>query len=119
MPRKKVRGQYNYAAKRFYDAVVALGTGTGSIQERVHDATGYVTSVALREEHIPPSLRERFRELITRMTCAPDPLGEGTNASTPRAMSDEEAAAVAREVVSIFLYVARDYFGPGGAPIAD
>jgi hypothetical protein len=103
------RRRYGYAAQKFYEAMLALA-GTGTIQRRIEYAALAFTS--LRDDDVPLELLPRYRALYARVTSAPARGDEGTIAATARAMSDDEAAKIAEEIVGAFLEVAPDFYPP-------
>ena len=97
---------YGYAWEKFYVAVGALASATGTIQERLLGA--YVNALMrLDVLHIelPRELAERFKAVSTALTQALDQ-GEGAVA----AITDEDASKIASEIVSLYDSICRLYY---------
>lgn len=101
--------RYRRSAELLGKAVRTLAVGTGTIQQRVEQAASDVT--LLREDALPPDLRERFRLLVRRLTSNPAVGEEGKIAATARAMSDEDASGVARQIADLADEVEAAYQG--------
>jgi hypothetical protein len=91
-----------YADEKFRSAIYTLAVGSGRIKERLSDAA----EMALRAyppDNIPPPTAERIRLLHTKLTHAGAAAGEdeGTLNATIRLMSEDDAAATAREIYEI------------------
>ncbi len=92
----------NTTLDRFQGATMSLAR-SAHIKERITDA--YRNHLALvTEDELPIELREEFRTLSDELKREPPLLrGEDSIRATVRKMSCDEAEAVARRVVSIFV----------------
>jgi hypothetical protein len=92
------RWNMSYAWEKFYVAVLGLAEGSEPIQRRVAYAfTGsLVILAAMNPSPIPTELQPQFRAIYDRVRR------DGPLLETTAAMSDEEAAQIAREIVGIF-----------------
>jgi hypothetical protein len=98
----------DYIWEKLYVAVDTLAASSGSIQERLEGA--YISAlVRLEPKDFQGELRSRFVALTAALTSGPAaPAGnQGTVAAATRALSDERAAELAHEIVSMFDVVAK------------
>lgn len=84
-----------YGMQKFHEALNAL-IWLGSIQERLHQASIRL-SMLTPDSHLPAGLRAEFQELRKKMERA-------------QSISDEEAAAIARQVLEMAHKVNEEYW---------
>ena len=87
------------AHEKFSRAVHALAAGEGDIQQRVASAAYHITTPFVRDD-LPDDLQQEFRELEEELTRVPD-AEIGSVRATARALSDEDAKALASTIVSM------------------
>ncbi len=105
-------GSYGHSAERFWKAVDALASGAEPIQWRLGFAAEYVAAGGLREDGVPTNLRGRYRDLVAKLTGAATGAGESALRNVCGRMSDADASAAAKEIVSIALHLAPRFAPP-------
>jgi len=90
----------NYTEKKLYQAVLSL-TGEGTIRFRLIGAAKDL--LELKADDFPDDgLRGRFSELGRKLTKVKPEREEGSIQASVFAMSEDEASALAEEIVSIY-----------------
>jgi hypothetical protein len=90
---------HDYGREKLYEAVNAL-VGSDAIQMRLTNATEALSPLALQPDpDLPAELRDRFDALWLALTELP--LSDEHD-STPRPVTDEEGAKLAREILSLY-----------------
>jgi hypothetical protein len=108
-----------YPHEKFLVAVDAMATMQGSLRERVEAA--WMSFHPLREENFEGELKSKFTELTGALTklgpiIAPD--GEvrvGSVHNTLENLSDDDVRKIADMIFSMFVNIAREYYGSLGA----
>ena len=91
-----------YAFEKLSEAVHELVTGAGRVQERLGMAMTYL--VPVRPEEIPDSELRLILLAIKRDLTREEPEGkEGRLAATLRTLADEEASAIARCILDLYV----------------
>jgi hypothetical protein len=100
----KRRGRYDYARESFGQAVDALATGDGDIQERLARAALFLIQL---EKDLPEHLREEFKTVWDQLTKENATADADTLAVTTRKFSIEQGKQLARRILRIYtqLYV--------------
>jgi hypothetical protein len=98
----------SYMWEVLYTGTRGLASGRGVIQERLENTFTYLAG-RLRgpNTNLPPELADRARDIVRRGTCVAAVAGEGTIAATCRSMGDEEASALAQDIVDLYDEVCR------------
>ena len=91
---------------RLFIAVEHLVVGSESIQLRLKYAA--LALAPLLEAEFPSELQERFSNIQERVTRVYDEI-DGAIEVTTRQMSDDEAKAIAKVIVSLYQDIARGY----------
>ena len=91
-----------YAHEKLTGAVHALATGPGPINERLADAFVIHLVHVQPKDDLPEHLRTDFERLLGRVTThGPELEGEGQIHASVRAMTQDEAVEVAREIMRL------------------
>jgi hypothetical protein len=90
-----------YAKQVFWEAVSALATGDGSIQERLASAAGEDGGGLMKiaqsvDQDLPEEHRDEFHAIWRELTK------EGSVAATARKLSNEDGRQLATRILSIF-----------------
>jgi hypothetical protein len=100
--------KYGYALEKLGVAVQRL-VGVGDIRERLYEA--FKSLITLQPRDLPEHIRDEFSALRRDMTWVPvDQVGEGQLKSTLRAMTDEEADRLAKEIYVLYEQVITAYY---------
>jgi hypothetical protein len=83
-------------------AVKFLATGTGSIQERLENAAMMLITLSRPSPELSPELNGELSAMIQDITKTPSQGSEGKIKATLRRMSDEECAAIAQRIISLY-----------------
>ncbi len=90
-----------YVREKLWQAVDTL-VGSGSIRQRLEDAAIYL--IRLKPAEIPARERDRFVEVMDTLTGHPaEQPGEGSIRASVRKLPDEEASALSRKILSIYV----------------
>jgi hypothetical protein len=93
----------HYALEKLLQAVDALVTGTGSIQERLRHAASINLGPAHPEDIPYDDLRRIFAGIKDDVGFEPAKGSEGRIAATMKITNDEDAQAIARRILNLFL----------------
>jgi hypothetical protein len=89
------------AFERVHSALGALATRPTSLQARL-DVAAMTLAPLLKEDFRPGEERSLFLSIMDAVTKAAEPVGdEGTISASTRALDDEAAAAVARDILRL------------------
>ena len=94
-----------YASEQLGNAVFALATGAGRIQERIVDAWTHSLIHINEDRDLPEDLRPRWEMIRTLVTHEPGPEGRGALRATVLPMDDESAVEVAKHLVHFYWLV--------------
>ena len=100
-----------YTDETLTDAVAALASGAGRIQERLHDAA--LSLIRLRPDDFPDGdLRRTFVGVLDDLTYSEGEgsEGEGRLSATLRNTDDEDARAIAKRILRLH-YALRNALG--------
>src|SRR5436309_3415518 len=97
----------DYTQQKFWEAINALVSGTGRIQERLESAG---RSLVILQHHgaddaafvKQPELQRRFDQVMDRLTSTPARGDEGTIRASAHALTDDEGREIANEIFSLF-----------------
>ncbi len=91
----------SYVCEKLYGAMYALAVGPGRIRERLHSAA--MGFHILRPDDFPDDydLRPQYEQLWKKLTAKKAKADEGTLRATIDAMSEGEAAEIARKLLEI------------------
>lgn len=101
-------GSLDYTWEKLFGAVHALSTGRGGLKERLEAAcTSHLQRLFRPPNQIQEDIRERL-QLIQKAVTAAEPQSEsvGRIRESIQQMTEEEAAKVAEEIVSLLNTVA-------------
>ena len=95
------KSSVDYVRQRLM-ASVSILVGPGEMRERLRYADNYeVVHAYDNRERVPPDIKQALESLHQRMTTVEPNGEEGRIAATVNAMTDDEAADVAREIVNL------------------
>jgi len=97
----------DYIREKFWNGLGILAEGHGRIGERLLDAYRSQISLAWPAEDLSEQATKRIDRLRERMTTAVD-TGGGSIQATVAAMSEDDAAKVAQEIVSLTYLIERE-----------
>jgi hypothetical protein len=89
-----------YALEKLSEAVDALVTGAGRVQERLAEAAIYL--IRVRPEEIPEDLRGVLVGVKDDLAFEPARGSEGRIAATMRVTGDEDASVIARRILDLY-----------------
>jgi hypothetical protein len=90
-----------YALEKLMQAVGALATGSGRVQERLADAAIFL--IRVRPEDISDEgLRRTFNGVMDDLSYAQARTNEGRILATLKITNDEDANAIARRIVHLY-----------------
>jgi hypothetical protein len=92
---------YGYGREKLYLAINSLATGTGSIQKRLETVAIGMLGLTSFQELLPPELMPELKAILQDLTKIPGP--DGAIVATTQAMSDEEGAAIAERILSLYI----------------
>jgi hypothetical protein len=96
-----------YASEKLMQAIDSLATGTGRLQERLADAALFL--IRLQPDDIPEGdLRRTFLGVMDELTFAQAQGEEGSIAASLKITDDEDARAIAKRIVALFLGIERE-----------
>ena len=94
---------YTYGRQKLWQAVDALATGTGTIQERLESAAMGLHGLRSFEDQLPVELHRELEATSQDLTKVPAQGNEGRIRATLRTMSDEEGAKLAQRIFSLYI----------------
>jgi hypothetical protein len=95
-----------YAHEKLMQAVDALATGAGRVQERLHNAA--IVLVRLQPNDFPEGeLRRTFIGVLDDLTFEQATGDEGHIAATLRLTNDEDARAIAGRILHLYFETSR------------
>jgi hypothetical protein len=94
-----------YALQKLSEAVDALATGAGRVQDRLGQAA--ICLLNVRPDDIPEDLRSVLMGVKDDLGFEPARGGEGRIAATMRVTGDEDARAIARRILDLYLELDR------------
>ena len=96
----------SHANEKFTQAVHALATGRGRINERLSDAFGHHLAHIRPHHHLPPGdLRDEFMRLLDIITTRDFEPHEGAFLASVRSLSEDEAVMIADRIVQLAVLV--------------
>lgn len=96
----------SYLWQAFVSAVDILASGTEPIRDRLGNALRPICSKKRDAlAGVPDQLAKRVQKIVTRATREKAKGAEGAIAAACRSMSDKEATALAKEIVTVFYEV--------------
>ena len=99
---------HEYGAQKLMEATLALAAGEGTIKPRLAAACKVLVPVEAAED-IPGDLRNQFEHIRRKATGVdPEVRSEGAIDASVRAMDEDEAVYVARQIVDMS-YLIRAY----------
>jgi hypothetical protein len=101
-------GKTLYALEKLAEAVDALATGAGRVQERLSQAA--ICLLSVRPDEIPEGLRRVLMGVKDDLVFEPARGGEGRIAATMRVTGDEDAREIARRILFPGLTASADWF---------
>ena len=87
----------------------ALALGAGRIQERLEDAAGGIAKAAGSTRDMTPEFRAKYDSTVARLSAVAPQGGEGAFHATIKSMSDEEACALASQILDL-AYMAKEAY---------
>jgi hypothetical protein len=94
---------YTYGRQKLWQAVDALATGTGTIQERLANAAMGLSGLRPFENQLPVELHSQLKAIVQDLTRTPAQGDEGSIKATTRTMSEEEGAKLAKRIFSLYI----------------
>jgi hypothetical protein len=94
-----------YALEKLAEAVDALATGAGRVQERLGQAA--ICLLSVRPDEIPEDLRRVLMGVKDDLGFEPARGGEGRITATMRVTGDEDASAIAHRILELYLELER------------
>ena len=95
----------SYAYEKLLEAVNALATSNGRLQDRLSDAASFL--IRLQPADFPDDLRRIFEGVIDDLTFGQAQGEEGQIVATMKGTSDDDAKAIATRIFSLFVEMAR------------
>ena len=95
-----------YAHEKFSQAVHTLVTGNGTVQSRLADAAIHL--ILLQPADLPKNLQEKFADIRHNLTKEKDVADEGKISATTKAMTNEQGAKIAEQILDIYIDLYRN-----------